>query len=272
MTILRLETLLPSEMPTALNFALGDSLVIQKSGEDFLSQLDPTKFQLQSGGFYLAVPGEYSTSPTYSYADDTDTGICFYAANTLGFVTGGTMRAYFGGTGNFRPHVDNTYVLGGASNRWSIGWFYDVYSHDGGVETSDEREKADIQDCDLGLDFVCALRPISYRWAEKDEVEVPEKGEPVKRKVPGVRRHYGIGAQQVKSVLGDKDFAGYIDIDRDGSHLGLRYSQFIAPLITAVQQLHAQVKAERQARLALAQRLAALEMALAPIGAKEAKG
>jgi hypothetical protein len=259
-------------MPTAVNFAFGDSLVIQKSGEDFLSQLDPTKFQLQSGGYYLAIPGEYSTSPTYSYADDTDTGICFYAANTLGFVTGGTMRAYFGGTGNFRPHVDNTYVLGGASNRWSIGWFYDVYSHDGGVETSDEREKADIQDCDLGLDFVCALRPISYRWTEKDEVEVPEKGPPVKRKVPGVRRHYGMAAQQVKHVLGNKDFAGYIDIGRDGSHLGLRYSQFIAPLITAVQELHGQVREERQARLALEQRLAVLEMAMGPIGASRAKG
>jgi hypothetical protein len=45
----------------------------------------------------------------------------------------------------------------------------------------------------------------------------------------------------------------------------------IAPLVKAVQELHGQVQEERQARLALEQRLAVLEMALGPSGASRAK-
>jgi hypothetical protein len=71
--------------------------------------------------------------------------------------------------------------------------------------------------------------------------------------------------------MGARDFGGYVDIDQTGEQLGLRYGQFIAPLVKAVQELHGQVQEERQARLALEQRLAVLEMALGPIGAGKSK-
>lgn len=81
----------------------------------------------------------------------------------------------------------------------------------------------------------------------------------VKREVPrpGTRRHYGLVAQDVKGVLDDMgvaDFAGWVLDDRHdlASTQSLRYDQFIAPLIKAVQELAARQDA-------IANRLAALE-------------
>jgi hypothetical protein len=65
----------------------------------------------------------------------------------------------------------------------------------------------------------------------------------VETTVAGKRTHYGLIAQEVKKVIDDAgvDFAGYVEGD-DGL-LGLRYEQFIAPLIKAVQELSAKVDA-----------------------------
>jgi hypothetical protein len=121
-----------------------------------------------------------------------------------------------------------------------------VYTHDGGVHTSDELQKTDVVDSDLGLDFILALRPIKYRWV--DTGSKATQWEAAKPR-PGVRPHYGLSAQQVKSVMKDKDFAGYVEM-KDGT-LGLRYTEFIAPLTRAIQELAARVEA-------LEQRVAAL--------------
>ena len=61
----------------------------------------------------------------------------------------------------------------------------------------------------------------------------------------GVRRHHGLSAQQVAQVLQDMglsntDFSGLIR-DEDADTWGLRYEQFVAPLVLAVQQLQQRV-------------------------------
>ena len=42
--------------------------------------------------------------------------------------------------------------------------------------------------------------------------------------------------QQVKEVLGDKDFGGFVH-DKETDMMSLRYDQFISPLIKAIQEL-----------------------------------
>lgn len=148
--------------------------------------------------------------------------------------------------------ADNTQHLGDSSHRW-----IDVYAVNNVIQTSDENQKTDIKDSDLGLSFIKQLRPVSYKWkvAEKiktGEVQVGEEEvegvttRPVMKDVysdrPGVRSHYGLLAQQVKAVLGDTDFAGFVH-DKDLDQMGLRYSQFIAPLVKAVQELAADFEA-----------------------------
>ena len=53
--------------------------------------------------------------------------------------------------------------------------------------------------------------------------------------ITGVRTHYGLIAQHVKEILGDKDFGGFVH-DQETDMMSLRYDQFIAPLIKAIQE------------------------------------
>jgi hypothetical protein len=80
--------------------------------------------------------------------------------------------------------------------------------------------------------------------------EPNEDGNPATKTIPrpGTRTHYGLLAQDVKAALdkaGAGDFGGYIktDLNNPESEEGLRYDQFIAPLIRAVQELSARVEA-----------------------------
>jgi len=116
------------------------------------------------------------------------------------------------------------------------------------IYVSDIRLKTDIETCDLGLTFIQSLRPVSYRWIvgqrewlPPDNPDDPEaKGTVVDR--PGVRRHYGLIAQELRDALDGKDFAGYC-YDESADEYSLRYSELIAPLIKAVQELAGQVEA-----------------------------
>jgi hypothetical protein len=123
------------------------------------------------------------------------------------------------------PATDNALTLGASGARWSAVW-----AATGTIATSDARQKTDIVPCDLGLDFLLALNPVRYRWRD------------------GERPHYGLIAQEVRAALdasGVADFGGYVKATPSDpqSEEGLRYAEFIAPLITAVQTLAARVAA-----------------------------
>ncbi len=160
-------------------------------------------------------------------------GASWLNALTVDSVTGSVTL-----TAPLLPATDNAITLGASGARWSALW-----SATGTIQTSDARQKTDIAPSDLGLDFILALQPVSYRWL----VGGNETG----TARPGRRTHYGLLAQQVKTVLDTlncPDFAGHIQADPNDptSEQGLRYDAFIAPLIAAVQQLTKRVEGLEQ--------------------------
>jgi hypothetical protein len=149
---------------------------------------------------------------------------------------------------NWYPTFNNLYSLGqpidSPNGVTSNRFWKTVYSNTGTINTSDERLKTNILGSNLGLDFINDLNPVSYKFIEGGKEIVD--GDIVS--IPGSRIHYGLIAQEVKEVLdgsGVEDFAGWVKMDMDDvdSMQGLRYDQFIAPLIKAVQELTARVKA-----------------------------
>ena len=89
--------------------------------------------------------------------------------------------------GQFRPSsIHNAFDLGASSKRYD-----DVYATNGTIQTSDQRDKKDVTDLDLGLEFVNALRPVSFVW--------DDRGGHV-----GSREHMGFITQEVASTLGDQ--------------------------------------------------------------------
>lgn len=164
-------------------------------------------------------------------------------------------------TNDCYPVADNAYELGSASNRWA-----GITSASAVIVTSDRRSKIDIEDSDLGLDFLLALRPVSYRMREsiKQISRGPEQAGPwlgdlrpepevIVTPKPGVRRHYGLLAQDVRQALGNKDAAFWVltDAEDKNSSQALRYEELISPIIKGMQQLAAEVTSLRAELAAL---------------------
>ena len=167
--------------------------------------------------------------------------------------------------GTLFPTVDNSFSLGGVGFRWQSVW-----AANGTIQTSDERTKKDIINSPLGLNFINALRPVSYKYkvgsnkvirqvcrdSEGNEVDANAEGanpaEIITEEIAGERVHFGLIAQEVKAALPEgTDFGGWILTDKNDpdSEQGLRYEEFISPLIKAVQEQQAKI-IELQAQVA----------------------
>jgi hypothetical protein len=119
--------------------------------------------------------------------------------------------------------------------------------------SSDERYKKDIQDnTNCGLDFINELRPITYKWKAPSELDtdLPEYDKD-KTEADYTKKNYGLIAQEVKAAL-DKfsitDFEGWrIDPEHAKDRQEVSEQMFVYPLIKAVQELSAKVKALEEA-------------------------
>ncbi len=94
---------------------------------------------------------------------------------------------------------------------------------------SDRRLKRDIQDSDLGLDFIEKLRPVSY-YLKKGKQQ----------------QSYGFIAQEVETALGKTGTSMVSQEDDAMKTYELDYPELIAPLVKAVQQQQQEI-ADRKA-------------------------
>ena len=163
---------------------------------------------------------------------------------------GGDTIEIWGGS-NILPHNNDSIDLGETNHKWD-----DIYATNSSIQTSDQNTKDNITASDLGLSFINKLSPKSYKFKGK------------------TRTHYGLIAQDIETVLSDiskptSGFAGFIKTpapeqlytERDEAHnripsgkaigdvklaahtdYGLRYTEFIGPLVKAVQELSAEVE------------------------------
>lgn len=146
--------------------------------------------------------------------------------------------------GTVRPPGDAQVNLGGSGHRWAT-----VYAASGTINTSDRNEKNTITslDTERASAFIVALNPVSFKYNDGTSG----------------RTHYGMISQDVEDAMtslgmSSLDFAGFIKSpkiteeigeDADGNpimtetpipgeyHYGLRYEEFISPLIKTVQGL-----------------------------------
>jgi hypothetical protein len=131
---------------------------------------------------------------------------------------------------------------------------------------SDERDKTDIQDTQLGLNFIMAIRPRQFRWDYREDYRPAKPGPEATKeewaaysdacKLENLthdgskkrnRFHQGLIAQEVKATMDAMgvDFGGYQDHKINGGQdvLSVGYEEMIAPLIKAIQELKAEFDA-----------------------------
>ena len=199
------------------------------------------------GNFALSdnVTGEHNTAVgamALRYSTGNNNTAIGYSA-----LSNNTAYSYCTGLGySAQVTGDRQVQLGGASDT--------VYAQKAVVTRSDERDKIDITDSDLGLNFILKLKPRRYKMNPREayfqttentemiseniatnDYTAPNDGSKARK-----RPHYGLVAQEVKQAMNelDIDFAGYLDSKVDGGEdvLSLGYTEFIAPMIKAIQQ------------------------------------
>lgn len=111
---------------------------------------------------------------------------------------------------------------------------------------SDARDKADIRDTELGLEFIGMLRPVDFRWdMREDYTEISVDGTTIRHPRDGSRKrtrfHHGLIAQEVRDVAAryGVEFGGLQDHSISGGAevMSIGYDELLAPLIRSVQEL-----------------------------------
>ena len=130
---------------------------------------------------------------------------------------------------NSRISGDNQVQLGGVDTS--------PYAYAALQIRSDKRDKTDIRDTALGLDFINSLRPVDYRFDYREKYENGKRD----GSRAGKRVHHGFIAQEVMDNA--VTFGGVQDHSVNGGEdvMSIGYEEFVAPLVKAVQQLSAEV-------------------------------
>lgn len=172
--------------------------------------------------------------------DNTGVGVSALFSNNLGVgnTAVGRKALYYGG-GSYNTSIGMqsgpTFGVGSPNNTTSIGYNATVTSSneirvgDTNVTSisgqvawsfpSDRRDKHDISDSDLGLDFIMRLRPVSYRLNNGDGL-----------------LDYGFIAQEVQQALGGRQ-TNMIQVKNDArGSLLFRSTDLISPVVKALQE------------------------------------
>lgn len=190
------------------------------------------------GGFFAGgsiVSGTGLTAFGYEAGRDSTVGLNTFigysacAGNTT-FSNCSSLGAFTAVTGSNQVQLGDaattTYVYGTVQNR------------------SDARDKADIRDTELGLEFINSLRPVDYKWDMREDYRTSDK-----QKLSDVvkdgskkrsRYHHGFIAQELPD-----QFGGVQNHALNGGEdvLSVGHDEFIAPLVKAVQELTARLEA-----------------------------
>ena len=108
--------------------------------------------------------------------------------------------------------------------------FINLYATNSIIQTSDARQKKNIQNSDLGLDFINKLRPVSYIWKSGPDDEI----------------HYGLIAQETEKAISEAKQLNevrnvIVSHDEETDRYGLRYTELLAPIIKAIQEIYTHV-------------------------------
>ena len=227
----------------ANNTAIGNSALENNTTGNFNTAIGVNALRSNTIGNFNTANGDSALGSNTTYS------------NVSGFGQGsqvtGSNQVQLGDT------ATTTYVYGTVQNR------------------SDIRDKADIRDTVLGLDFIQSLRPVDYKWDMREdykparpELEVPKiededyevkkaeydlemnewleacKHENIVRdgSKKRTRYHQGFIAQEVLTL--DVDFGGIQDHSIKGGEdvLSIGYDEIIAPLVKAVQEQQAVIE------------------------------
>jgi hypothetical protein len=218
---------LASETTGCNNAAIGAGALCAQSGA-----LDNTALGFGAGNSITT--GANNTALGSCAADSLTTGACntFVGKNAAGALTTGNNNIVIGYNAVASAvGVNNEVTVGNSSNS-----AYRIYAASW-TNVSDGRDKKDVEELALGLDFVTSLQPVKYVWNYRDG------------SAQNGNTDIGFIAQDLLKAQTDADaaYAGFVN-ESNPEQLAIAQSKLIPVLVNAVKELAAEV-AELKAKL-----------------------
>ena len=253
----------------ASNTAIGDSaLYSNTTGFENTANGNQALYSNTRGSGNTANGNQALYLNTTGY-DNTANGYEALYSNTTGFnnTANGTAALYFNTTGSYNTalgyganvspgNLSNAMVLGNlatasASNRVRIG--NSSVSRIGGqvawTNLSDGRIKENVQEAVPGLSFISQLRPVTYtlNTRKQDEITMQAMPDSIKERRMLSDADYlesssivrtGFIAQEVEAAAKKVgfDFDGVSTPENETDLYGIRYAEFVVPLVKAMQE------------------------------------
>ncbi len=191
--------------------------------------------------------------------------------NSLSSATTGYRNTAIGASAYFIGNYYNSTALGagasiGANNHVRLGG--NVVSIGGLVSwttVSDKRFKENVKDNVLGLDFIMGLKPLTYNFNSKKLDKFQRNTDTI-----STEEHYqmlyditqiGFLAQDVEALADSLnfDFHGVDAADGPADIYGLRYAEFVVPIVKAMQEQQAIINKQETLMKSLLKRIETLE-------------
>jgi hypothetical protein len=133
----------------------------------------------------------------------------------------------------FYPLSDSARNLGTSDNRWKKVW-----AAWGTIQTSDKKEKENINPIHYGIEEIMQLNPVSYTWKGHSDTDL----------------HLGLLAQDVESIINEvveknpvEKTRGNGEIIQTGEYrYGMYYSQLIPVLVKGMQEQQNKIMQQQQ--------------------------
>jgi len=177
--------------------------------------------------------------PAYPYDFAVDNGLATGTNIGIGSIEYFTDEASETTINNrFSPANDNMYDLGSAALRWG-----ELFAANGVINTSDRRDKENIQSLEYGLKEVMQLNPVTFEWKS----ELRKADQAGKRKI-------GLIAQEVlpifPEVVKTKDLMKVSEDPikrelKETKRMGLYYSDLIPVLVKAIQEQQTHIQQQQ---------------------------
>lgn len=145
------------------------------------------------------------------------------------FITDGLNEFFV--SNSIIPSTDNTLSIGRSGLRWA-----QIFATNGVINTSDAREKEEIQPIKYGINEINCLQPVSYFWKNEKNAN----------------RKIGFIAQELQEVLPetvqDKEWVikkGTLT-QENAEHLGVSYSEILPVVVKSIQEHQSTLKSLEQ--------------------------
>ena len=235
------------------NTAIGNGSSVANQGGSYNTSLG-------SDSLFVNISGNNNTAigkgALQSSTSDNNTAIGAFAGSSVTTESNVTCLGY-----NAQVAGSNEIQLGSGTTS--------CYTYGALNNRSDLRDKTEVRDTILGLDFINELRAVDYKWDMREDykTEMPTQGELSDEdfkilidewlesvKLDNLthdgthtrtRYHHGLIAQEVQDVIeaSGVDFGGFQDHKVNGGQdvLSIGYTELIAPMIKAIQELTARI-------------------------------